>query len=526
MTRSVFIPLILFFSSFCNAQEKKLSYDLVLGKPQDVPQNIIGQKILGHNANGYIVLNHTLEGAEGKAKGGEYIAQYNFQMDLIEQKRIELKRNNEELEISTILPIEDKLAAVISYFDKNKKKESLNIQHIDKNTLEPTGQIKTLCELPALRPYILDTEFGAQQNIDNFEGRFSLVYSNDSSKLLVYHSEYTKRKAPQGLFLWIFDRDLNLLWKRHINEPFKANLFDVKDLAVTNNGEAYLLAKIYHKKKRERRKGKPNFRYLLFGYSAQEQNDTEHVLESNNRQIGSLRLSIDKHSNIICAGFFLIKKQAEGTVFFKINGKTREFEHRTFQLFGHMLRNRKQEKLELPKVKHLHHTTGGELIIIGEEYSIEDLSLPGKQVPLPRPYFTYEDIVVLKLDTTGKTVWAKLIPKQQIAPQYNNLLLSYAIAKHNDRLMLVFNVDVKYKNEQNFRRYTYSGEEDAMVLMYEISTEGKFTEHILFNERNTHTALIPASFEITENNTIMFLGASIGYQMLGKLELKSTEVLR
>lgn len=523
MRLSTFLFLLSALPLFLHAQFEGLRYDLTLGERQSKPRNIIASKVLGQNAKGYLVLNHTLDGVTGSAKEGYYITQYNFKHEFVENKILEYKHNNTSLELFDIHSDANALYVLWKLTDYVTKNHYLFVQKFDKHKLIPKHNAKIIATAPYPREKTYEPPLGHNYDADIFEGNFHLKFSADSSKLLLYHNLYKTRKNLFAYNIWVFDRNYQLQWKRTSTSNLRGKLTDLKDIAIANEGTVFLLTKKYKKYRRERRKRKTNSEYRLHTHYKKAKHDSAILLSAGTRQLGSMRLLVED-KNVVCAGFFIIKKCAEGAAFFKIDKQSLQIKQQHAAIFGMQFRKREFGKIKHPTLRQLQRTAKGEYLLVGEEAFITDTSLPPKKTD-SIIYWAYEEIVYLKLTPYGKIKWARLFAKKQIAQEYNNLLLSYQFLRYKDRFFLVYNTELSTKGKLMRREPFYDGQNSSGTVLAEIKPDGDLVRKILFTERKSRLTFLPSTMVRFLPQKFLFIGEAEKHQGIGSLHFSETDFL-
>lgn len=505
------------------AQFEGLRYDLTLGERQSKPRNIIASKVLGQNANGYLVLNRTLDGVTGSAKEGYYITQYNFKHEFVENKILEYKHNTSTLELFDIHADANTLYVLWKLADYITKKHYLFFQKFDKHKLIPKHNAKVIATVPYPREKIYEAPLGYNYDADVFEGDFHLKFSSDSSKLLVYHNLYKTRKNLFAYNIWVFDRNYQLEWKRTNTSKLRGKLTDLKDMAIDNEGTVFLLTKKYKKYRRERRKRKTNSEFHLHAHYPKAKRDSSILLSAGSRQLGSMRLLIED-KNVVCAGFFIIKKCAEGSAFFKIDKQNLQIKQQHAAIFGMQFRQREFGKIKHPTLRQLQRTDKGEYLLIGEEAFTIDTALPPKKTDSVI-YWAYEEIIFLKLSPRGRIKWARLFPKKQVAQEYNNLLLSYQFFRYKNRFFLTYNTELTAKGKLLKREPFYDGQRNSGTVLAEIKPDGSLVKKILFTERKSRLTFLPSTMVRFLPQKYLFIGEAEKHQGIGILHFSETDFL-
>lgn len=441
----------------------------------------------------------------------------------------EYKRKKYEL----IKKLNNQLYLFSSFSDKKTKKNTLYVQTIDKKSLEPDTQLKPLAQI----------DFSGKRKFNS--GRYDFEFSRDSSKMLVYYSLPYEKGENQRLGLYVYDKSFNKLWDNEITLPYREDLFEVEDYQVDNEGNVHLLGVIFKDKRREKRKGEPNYNYQILSYHSSGTALTEYPIHIQNRFLTDMKIAVTKDQDIVCAGFYSEDGtfSIRGSYFLRIDRATKEIETQSFKDFGidfitqNMRRGaektakRKDEKgknVELFRYRldDIILRADGGAVLLGEQYywySVTNTTTDanGNRNTSTTYYYNYNDIIVVNISPEGKIDWTEKIAKRQVTSNDNGFYSSYALAIVGGKLYFIFN--------DNSKNLTYSGEgkihnfirnKDAIVVMVELNAKGEQDKKALFVARDADVIIRPTVCEQVSKQEVVIFGQRRKTQRFAKLRFK------
>jgi hypothetical protein len=162
----------------------------------------------------------------------------------------------------------------------------------------------------------------------------------------------------------------------------------------------------------------------------------------------------------------------------------------------------------------------GSVMIIGEEYYVvTHTNYNGKTTTTTYTYY-YNDILVLKSDKNGKTLWCNKIPKQQSGSGTADL--SYHHHSYNGEDYFFYldnakNIDLPLTETPA----AHSSGRGGYLTCVKIGKDGKMTKKSIFDIKEEHVRIYPRGFEsITGNLIVDRLKADRNDSRVFKLEIK------
>lgn len=358
-------------------------------------------------------------------------------------------------------------------------------------------------------------------------GRFNTRISSDTSKMMVFYSYQREGGSIELKYgVKIFDKDLSSLWeKEDVTEGIPYGNSVLRDYFVDNSGNFYLAQKVYEeKRKKEQVGGKPNyyFHFRLFTEKGSQMADRKFDL--GGLFIHTMKIELDENGHLACAGLFAEKYKlySQGFFFFKLNTANAEIYSKTQERFdqrtlGQMKKIDKAGKDEIIQfdLQELVLRDDGSAILIAENYN----SIYNHTTDEETHY--YEDLLVLNISSQGELAWVKIIPKKQVAPDLP-AMLSFAVVNFPDRIVLLFNDDVKNldinagEKANNFR----AAPRNAIISMVSIDMDGNVKREILPGSREKMRLLYRQKcYQLDKSEMLIYRKFGRAYQY-GILSLK------
>ena len=327
----------LLFSLTANAQQKN---QIQWGKQIKNNSKANLDKIITQDGTGFYVLK-TWQGNQDIVDGPKevFIEHYNRDMNLTKSTEIDLKWKKKKRQFEDILMIGGELYLFTSFNNQAKRKNFLFAQKINKTNCKIEQELKYIAEI--------DTKSKFK------EGSFSFHISTDSSKVLVLNELPYQKNQPEQFALRVYNNDFTLSWQKDIVLPYNDNKFSIEDYQVDNQGNAYLLGVLYGDESLIRRKGLPNYQYILLAYTNLGTEKESYPIKLREKFITDLTFRPANNGELVFCGFYSENGtySVRGTYFFKINPKTKEVFNNSlkeldFDFRTEYVSQRKKERLE------------------------------------------------------------------------------------------------------------------------------------------------------------------------------------
>ncbi len=276
--------------------------------------------------------------------------------------------------------------------------------------------------------------------------KFDFLMSLDKKKMLIQYRKKpeVKRDTKSWDIIGMVSYDENMVntSNNEIKMPYTERRMDVLDYAIDKEGTNYILAKVFHDDSNDDKKRKKdeeaNYHVELFRIPSGSKEIDITKIEVKDKFINGLWLyESPNKKEMVCAGYYNIGKKTgftDGMIVFKVGKEGAIRDVATYEIPVEILNeytsnrtkkknNKKEEKgeAEFPnlKLKELLIDEDGGLILIGEQqYMIvynnsAGFNMGGGFTGNTRVSYHYNDLLITKIDGSGKMAWMKKIPKRQ-----------------------------------------------------------------------------------------------------------------
>ena len=517
--------LLLWTAALC-AQRDDVPATARWGEELTEPAGTRITKAISVNKEGLYMLRRKNEGALSNEQA--YIEYYDNEMRLRKSEQMDLKYKGKRRDFEDVAMIGGQLYLFTSFNNQAQKKNYLFYQKVSKR-LQPSKDLVMLAEVEA-------------QNKAK-EGSFNLVISSDSSKVLLYSQLPYQKRDPERFALNVFDQQMNKVWSRDIILPYSDQQFAIEDYRIDSKGNVYLMGVLYLDGVRERRRGRPNYQYIILAYTQQGEDVQEYHVALEDKFITDLAFRIADDGNLVCAGFFSEKGtySVKGTCFFKLNNATKEIFNLSFKEFDFQFRSEFMRPGELRRASRAeaNDDTGrepelyrfsldelvlrsdGGAVLVAEQYYVFERAYRYWDGTLRFDYYyNYNDIIVVNIQPDGGIEWAARIPKRQETVNDGGYYSSYAMSIVRDRLYFIFNDNSRnFSNDGSNRLYNFNGR-NSVVALAELRKDGQMRMYPLFNNRDAEIITRPKICKQIGSRRMMVYGESGRQYRFAELEFE------
>ncbi len=467
------------------------------------------EDIIGYDSEGYYMIRVEPQRF--------YLERYDLDLNLSKSERIELGTGADRKQLEFAEQLNGEIYLFTSQRDQSTKQNVLYSNLINRKTLKPVGSPRPMAAIG----------YRSRSN----DGFFDYDVSRDSSKLLIFHNAPYQANTEEKLGLSVFDNEMNPLWSKEIQLPFKDRLYNVERYQVDNQGNAYLLGIVYKGQVRVRRQGRPNYEYHLLAYN-QGDSYEEYLLNLGEKFITDMQFEITSSGDLICAGFYSEQgtKSVKGTFYLLIDTESKEVKKEYYQEFDRdflqdfMSARRADKGRELNEydLNRLELRRDGGVVLIAEQYYIRETNnssnnlnpygyryystrfgivrIPNRRFWWNYPgdndadvQYNYNDLMVVNINPNGSVQWAKKIPKRQRSRNDGGTYASYALSVAKGKMFFIFNDNPKNitKTSSDLKVYNYTKGRESVVVLVTVSANGEIKKEPLFQVKETNTYTKP-----------------------------------
>lgn len=508
--------LFLFSFSFSQQDESKSTF-ITWGEKLKPAAGSMLNGIIGSDETGfYVVKQHLKRIMSGKTN--YTIEHYNHEMVLT--KSFDLKLFKQDRMLLSVILFKDNLYIFSYSKDLEKNITQLYVQTANTNLLSYKDEPRRIAEF---NPEFLAITSNYKSTLEMKNFHFKI--SEDDSKILIFYDFPTRNRKNKKFSFHVFDQELNIIWKKEVQTSFMTKLFDFKDIQVDEEGNAYLLGKLFNQKRKTSVKNSPNYKYLLMKYSDKGNNFNEYELSLGDKHITDMKISVDQNQNVICGGFYSLEYYipgAKGCFSFKIDKNKPTIESKKIHEFGFDFiakdltkkekdkitkkhkRNKNIEILNL-RLKELKLKENGDFVLVGEQFYHKTISNVNNNSSTIHQY-DYNNIVAINMSSEGDVKWKQKIAKRQFSQNDRGTFSSYALFEIDGKLRFIYNDHARnlhYKNDGDIE--LASIDRNSVVTMVSLDNEGiQSREALFYKHRADVKTVLSYSKKVSENELIMY----------------------
>ena len=482
--------------------------------------------ILGKTSDGIFALQ-----TEVKLIGSSkfIIQKYSHDMKLKRSVEFDLKEGKKQKLYEGSFFIKGKLYIFSSFVNKGEKKNYFFRQTINLKTLKLNDDLEKIAEV-SFKGFLKYNS-----------GNFSIDNSRDSSKILVYYNRPYQKKEKEKYGYHVFDQEFQELYSKKITLPYSDQLYDLQNFAVDNDGNMHIVGKIFKDKRRDTRKGKPNYDYEITSYYDKGETKERYPIKVPGKYLNDMQVAIDDEGNIACGGFYASNASfnVDGTYWLKIDPKTQEIISQNFKEFDidfitQNMKKRQEKKAKRKEAKgkevglfsydldEIIFDNSGGAVLIGEQYFITTSTSTDSNGRTRTTYrYHYNDIIVVKISSDGNIDWAEKIPKVQVSTNDGGFYSSYHLSIVKGNLYFVFNDNPKnLTNEGDGKLKNYVLNKESIVVLVTMNGKGEQVKEALFDTREAEVYIRPKVGRQTGFAETVLFGQKRKAQKLAKVSFK------
>ncbi len=448
-------------------------------------------------------------------KKSYFLEKWDMDLSLVKREELAFEKSKNYLQLERLFLTKDYIYCFSSSSSRRDEENKLLLDKYDKNTLRLVGEQEEL------------SSFAFEKSFFNWNtGYYNMIQSRDSSKIMVYFALPYEKGESEKIAFMCFDNELNQIWERNIELPYNDELFIIKDYSVDNQGNMYLLGKVFKEKTKNRRKGEVNYHYTIISYQDMGQNLIEYPVIIEGKYITDMQINVNDYDDIVCAGFYSDKHLVSitGSYFLRIDRETKDIDVEKYEKFemefitqNFTERQEKKTKKRAAKGKNVEMYEydlddiimrgDGGAVLIGEQYYVRVVTTThtnanGTTYTTTTYYYYYNDIIVINYDPSGEVEWKLKIPKRQVSTNDNGFHLSYVRHIKDDKIYFVFNDDPQnmyLKEHDKIRYFTPRWRKGKThLVLVEVNSAGEMEKEVLLN--NEEAALYIAPYLCSQIN--------------------------
>jgi hypothetical protein len=501
---------IYFSTNLLSVHAQNLNLKVKWGEEFKTPRSTLND-VVGYDATGFYAVH---ERSRTFGKTDYSLQHFDPNMNPGKVVDLEIKSGKRSGAITNILHLKGRLLLFYTVEDTKTKKNSLYLDEIDKGTLLPTHREKKIGEI--------DFTGKGKRN----RGSFQYRVSRDSSKILVLYALPYDEDTPEKFGFTVLDNQLNLLWTKEITMPYRDDLYDGESFRVDNSGNAYVLGLVYKEKRKEKRKGQPNYSYEILACRDNGTTLKQYPVSLEDRFLTDMQIEILDNQTILCVGFYSEKGTVSirGTYFLRVDAASAAIVHKSFKEFGidfitQNMSGREQRKAKRQEEPELYEFDldklligkDGSAILVGEQYYVQTVTSTmrmaggGMMTQITYHYY-YNDIIVVKFSAEGNVLWTQKIPKTQHTANDGGFYSSYCLVISKGKICFVFNDNPKnLEADENEKAKNYNPRKSVVVLV-SVDQAGNITKQPVFSALDAEVIVRPKVCKQISNGEVLLYG--------------------
>jgi len=511
------IVLTHLLSTLSHAQSKKFTF--TLGEEYGLPRKSSDLAFLGNDRDG--ILNLSMKKEELT------IVRFDTKtLKTTSERAIQLPEATKNFVSETFLDFGSTYYWLHSDWDKDSETETLYYDVID----VAAGKLKA-----TNKKMFQTTKLGGEGYASNgfysakLIGKYNFNQDADHTKLMVSYRlkpEFRNDKVNYDkLGFQVFDDKMNKLWGGEFTMPYTEAVMDNSDYTVDNNGNAYLLAKVYDSEKRkevDKETGLPGYHFEVFKFMKGQKKPSIVKVSIGENFLKEVSLVENSLHEIVIACTYSKKAKSLGTDGIYLaavdeNGKLAKYKNGYYefplaelQKFESARQRRKMEKKDDYEAPNLHvrdivvDANGGVFITCEEYYVIVNTYYTTNGGTRTTYNYYYQDIIAAKINPAGDFDWVRKIPKRQRGTSGRGTMSFKLIADASGYYFLYLdnlkNLDIAEDEEPKYHVDGMGGQ----VIVSKIDMSGVLSKELLFDVRKEDIRIYPADFDKINNN--QFIG--------------------
>lgn len=513
------------------AQSKSEKVTITWGDEQVLGKKVVFDDIIGSDEDGIYIIKRNFKG-----KAPILIERYGNDMSLKKSVPIRLGEKKEERIYQYGTQIDGELILFTTILDKKAKVNLLFAQTVNKKTLKPSSKLT--------RVGAINFDGSARKN----SGSFTYQVSNDDKRILIYYNLPYEKNSNEKISYHILDKDLNLLWEKSVTLPYESDLFRTVDYDIQENGDLYMLAKIFQDKPKNRKKGKPNYHYQILAYTNKGENKKEYSIILQDKFLTDMKIAINDDGDIICGGFYSDNgtTSINGSYFLKIDENSKSIVSKSFKEFGidfitQNMTDKQKKKTKKKEEKgkdvelfqydldNIVLKSDGGAVLVGEQFFIRVVTTTDSQGNTYTTYhYYYNDIIVISIGADGQIEWTEKIAKRQHTVNDGGYFSSYSLAIHGDKMNFIFNDNIKNlassrmtKGKEKGAVYDFTRKlKTSVAVLVQVDSDGRQVKEALFNAKEAELLIRPKVAQQISDNELVIYGQKRKVQRFGKVTFK------
>jgi hypothetical protein len=444
------------------------------------------------------------------------IVKFDKELNLKKEVALAPKLGKKRMQYEFAEKIGGKMYTFSSVLERETRQNKLMVQEVNPQTLQ-------LSKKPI---QVATTSIRNSRNI----GTFAYQLSRKKTHLLIVGYEPYERGENEKFNLSVYNRDMEAQWDKQITIPFRDELFFIERFVVDDRGDVYVLGKRYFDKPKTRRRGKPNYSYVILAYRFRGIEFEQYEINLRDNFITDLSFTVNDAGDLICAGFYSDRGavSVKGTYYMSIDAITQEQKEEGFFQFDQNFLSQFMTDRQAARGRELYDykleeiilRADGGAILIAEQYFVDQVTYSDIDGSVrTRYYYNYNDIIVVSINPDKTIEWATKVPKRQQTVDDFGYFSSFAHAISGRSLYLVFNDNPRNFDGRARFPQAFNGTRSVVALV-SIDPAGNIRKEIISRNRAEGIITRPKSSEQVSRQKLVIYGSRGRKYKLGEILLE------
>ncbi|MFL9482475.1 hypothetical protein ACI6Q2_06815 [Chitinophagaceae bacterium LWZ2-11] len=414
---------------------------------------------------------------------------------LAEKNAKKFEVDDKNIKFDNLLSIKGRLYMFTNQYDPSSKITGFYCQPINITTLALEGTPINLGSFDAINK--------STQSSVGYE------ISKDSSKILMFGLAPSSKKDNEKYYMGVYDYNMNKLWGRTVELPYKDKFIEVLGQLVTNEGKVGVIIKHYDQevsKESILKDGSrsPSYKTKFLVYEDESTNPAEYELNLNNKFVHAIQVTDESNDNLVLFGLYKEKYNGYVSGFFinSISKITKEVLTKKMEAFpATLIEQIKIDKQGSDKEKDPGLASEFKLTEVvtrndsSRDYILEYYKATLKQHITSRPgqfdyrnesywEYNYGDIIDVNIKPAGSVVITR-IPKMQNSKNIQ-IYSSFKAMPYKNKLLLFYNdTDGNIDRDLSKKPDDFHNFQKSVFSMAVVDAKGNLTRSILSDYKDT-----------------------------------------
>lgn len=361
------------------------------------------------------------------------------------------------------------------------------------------------------------------------------VHQSENKEFVCVDYEIPGSKEERDRFGYkVYTNSFELVSEGEYELPYASDLVQIASNYLSNTGDYFLVAKIFRKDESRKmfRSVVDLDKMVLMQVTPSGVEEFELELKDN-KQISDMTMSSDNNRIMTFTGLYGSGSGINGVFFYQLDFNKKEVISEGWNEFGTDFitdgwTDREKERAEKTAakgkgepelynydVRKMITLEDGSIIGMLEQYFVRESQNYNAQTRsyTTTYYYYYNDVIVYKIDASGKFAWMKKIPKYQVSTNDGGFYSSVASFITKDKLCVLFNDNSRnYKESGEFiedprKLYaaSYRKKSNVVCLVEFDLNSGEYTRKTFFDREETKAYAVPKKFVVDYNKKEMLL---------------------